>query len=127
MRRRVGFRSVGGLVIAGGAAGLAVHQAVGAQADVELGLAQNAELLTPATGFNLLTLGTTDRGAAGFGGHEGSVVCLRPGKNVTKVTGKQVTGHRSQVSGKPVIRIRLEDDVDKRTGSGFRLSLRPET
>jgi len=56
-------------VVAGGTAGLAVHQAVGAKPDVELRLAEDAELLAPAAGLDLLALGAHDP-AGGLGGHE---------------------------------------------------------
>ena len=52
--------SVGQLVIAGGAAGVAVNEAVCAEMHLELGLAQNAEFFAPATLFRLLALGTHD-------------------------------------------------------------------
>ena len=47
-------------VLAGRAAGLTVHQAVGAQAHCELGLAQHAEFFAPATRFRLFALGADD-------------------------------------------------------------------
>src|SRR6266436_5766194 len=105
------LRSRGGLglafyrfVVAGGTAGLTIHQAVGAEADVELRLAEDTELLAPAAGFDLLTLGTDDA-AGGLGGHVSSLV-RRDGRwNVTEVTEeqvseRQVSGLRCQVSGK---------------------------
>src|SRR6266487_1609973 len=100
------LRSRGGLglafyrfVVAGGTAGLTVHQAVGAEADIELRLAEDAEFLAPAAGFDLLTLGTDDA-AGGLSGHASSLV-RRDGRwNVTEVTGDQVSGLRCQVSGK---------------------------
>jgi hypothetical protein len=52
--------SVHRFVIAGRAAGLAVHQAVGAEANVHLGLAQDTKLLAPALGFGLLALSAKD-------------------------------------------------------------------
>jgi hypothetical protein len=48
------------LVFAGGAAGLAVHQAVGAETHVDLRLAENAKLFAPALGFRLLALNAKD-------------------------------------------------------------------
>jgi hypothetical protein len=100
------LRSRGGLglvfyrfVVAGGTAGLAVHQAVGAEADVELRLAEDTELLAPASRLDLLALGAHDA-AGGFGGHASSLV-RRDGRwNVTEVTEGQVAGSRGQVSGK---------------------------
>src|SRR6266436_8921212 len=100
------LRSRGGLglvfyrfVVAGGTAGLTIHQAVGAEADVELRLAEDTELLAPAAGFDLLALGTDDA-AGGLGGHASSLV-RRDGRwNVTEVTKEQVSGLRCQVSGK---------------------------
>ena len=86
-------------VVAGGTAGLAVHQAVGAKPDVELRLAEDTELLAPAAGLDLLALGAHDP-AGGLGGHASSLV-RRDGRwNVTEVTGERVSGLRCQVSGK---------------------------
>jgi hypothetical protein len=44
------------LVVAGGAAGFAVQQAVGTEADVDLRLAEDAEFFAPAAGLDLLAL-----------------------------------------------------------------------
>jgi hypothetical protein len=92
--------SVCRFVVAGVAAGSAVHEAVGAQTHVELGLAEHTEFFTPATGFRLLTLGADDAAYTWFRGHVRSLVRPRPGRNVTEVTQRQVSGVRSQVSGK---------------------------
>ena len=61
--------SVYRFVFAGGAAGFAVHQTVGAEADVELRLAVDAELVAPAARFWLLALGADDPAEAWFRGH----------------------------------------------------------
>ena len=52
--------SVRGLVLASRAAGLTVHQAVGAETHVDLRLAENAKLFAPALGFRLLALDAND-------------------------------------------------------------------
>ena len=57
-----------GLVVASGAAGFAIQQAVGAQPDVELRLAQYAEFLAVAARFTLLAL-SAKNSAGGLGGH----------------------------------------------------------
>ena len=51
---------VGNLVVAGGAAGFAVHEAIGAEAYLELGLAQHTVFFAPAMLFHLLALGADD-------------------------------------------------------------------
>jgi hypothetical protein len=56
-------------VVAGEAAGFAVHQAVGAETDVELRLAEDAELLARAALFLLPALGADDAAEAWFRGH----------------------------------------------------------
>ena len=61
--------SVCRFVIAGLAAGFAVHEAVGAEADVELGLAVHAELFAPAIRFRALALGADDAAYAWSRGH----------------------------------------------------------
>ena len=48
------------LVVAGLAAGLAVQQPVGAEADALLGLAEDAVFLAPAACLRLLAVGTDD-------------------------------------------------------------------
>jgi len=61
------------LVFAGAAAGLAIHQPVGAEAHVQLRLAENAILLTPAARFGLLALGAHDSAYGRFRRHAPSV------------------------------------------------------
>jgi len=99
--------SVCRFVVAGLAAGSAVHEAVGAEADVELGLAERAVFLAPATRFRPLALGADDSAYAGVRGHGRSLIRPRPGRNVTEVTQEQVSGVRSQVSGKATPCFRL--------------------
>lgn len=65
--------SVGGFVIAGATAGFAVHESVGANADIELGLAEAAELITLALSFRHFALRATVFGLAGSGGHSNKV------------------------------------------------------
>ena len=57
-------------VVAGGAAGLAVHQSVMADADIEHGLAEAAVLVALALTLRHFALGATGFGLAGSGGHE---------------------------------------------------------
>lgn len=52
--------SVSRFVVAGAAAGFAVHEAVGAEAHVQLGLTEHAVFFAPATCFRLLALGADD-------------------------------------------------------------------
>ena len=60
------LRLVRGFVVARGPAGIAIHQAVGAEANVNYRLAEAAILLTLAVGFSLLTLRASEfRGAGG--------------------------------------------------------------
>jgi len=63
----------GGLVVAGFAAGDAIHEAVPANPYVHLRLAEAATLLAPTLVFWLLTLGAAVLGGAGSGGHEANV------------------------------------------------------
>lgn len=77
---------ISGLVIAGCPAGNAVHQAVGAEPNIELRLAEDAELLAKAAGFDLFALCATDLGSGWFARHGGSLVLSSSAKNVTKVT-----------------------------------------
>jgi hypothetical protein len=60
---------IGGLVVAGRAAGLAVHQAIGTKPDVDDRLAQAAVLLALALCFRLFALHAAVFGA--FGAHAG--------------------------------------------------------
>ena len=78
--------SVCRFVFAGGAAGFAVHQAIGAEADVEHGLAEHAEFFAPATRLNAFALRADDLARRWFRRHAPSLVWSRPGRNVTKVT-----------------------------------------
>jgi hypothetical protein len=64
---------VGGFVVAGVAAGLAIHEAVFADADVELRTAEDAELITLAMVFRHLALAATKFGGAGSVGHSNNV------------------------------------------------------
>ena len=111
--------SVRRFVVAGLAAGSAVHQAVGAQTHVELGLAEHAKFFAPATRFRPLALGAHDSAYAWFRRHGRSLVRQMQGRNVTEVTEEQVSGVRSQVPGK----------ASPRFGywSLFLVFLRPET
>jgi len=66
-------RLIGGFVVAGFAARLAVHQAVGAHTYVDYGLAQAAVLLALAGVFRLLALGTPVFAETGSGTHGANV------------------------------------------------------
>ena len=99
--------SVRRFIVAGLAAGSAVHEAVGAEADVELGLAEHTVFLAPATRFRPLALGAEDSAYARVGRHDWSLVRQKQGRNVTEVTEEQVSGVRSQVSGKATPCFRL--------------------
>ncbi len=70
---------VGGFVIAGVAAGIAVHKSVLADTDIEYGLAEAAVLLAVALCFRHFTLGATVFGVAGSGGHRNNVAPERRG------------------------------------------------
>jgi hypothetical protein len=100
MRGKSSEGSVRRFVVAGAAAGIAVKEAVDAEAHGELGLAEHTEFVTPATGFRLLTLGADDAAYTWFRGHGRSLIWPRQRRNVTEVTEEQVSGVRSQVSGK---------------------------
>jgi hypothetical protein len=65
---------VGGFVVAGGAAGFAVHEAVFADANVELRLAEDAELIAVAVILRQFALAATKFGVAGSGGHGSNVI-----------------------------------------------------
>jgi hypothetical protein len=79
-------RLVGGFVIAGGAAGFAVHQAVLANADFEHGLAEAAVLLALTLAFGHFALCATAFGLAGSGGHSKMLTPGGEGENVPLVT-----------------------------------------
>ena len=78
--------SVGGFVVAGGAAGLTVQEAVGADADVGRGLAEAAELIAHALVFRHFALGATVFGVAGSGGHSNNLALRDEAGNMTEVT-----------------------------------------
>ena len=95
------FRSsVRRLVVAGSAAGLAVHEPVDAEAYVELRLTKHTKFFAPAIRFKALTLGANNAAYARFRGHDCSLVRPNWGRNITEVTQKQVLGFRPQVLGK---------------------------
>jgi hypothetical protein len=64
---------VGSFVIAGAAAGFAIHEAVLADADIELGLAQAAELIALALRLRHFALAATLFTAGSSGGHRNKV------------------------------------------------------
>ena len=67
----------GGFVVAGGAAGLAVQEAVLAEADFEHGLAEAAVFVALALRFRHFTLGASVFGGARSGGHRNNVTLER--------------------------------------------------
>jgi hypothetical protein len=74
---------IGGFVIAGGAAGFAVHETVLANADLEYGLAEAAELIALALLFGHFTLGAL---VFGSGGHSRMLAPGGERENVPLVT-----------------------------------------
>jgi hypothetical protein len=78
---------VGGFVVAGGAAGFAVHESVFADADVELGLAEDAKLVAVALIFRHFALAAAEFGGGGSVGHDiGNVALSCEVGNVPLVT-----------------------------------------
>jgi len=75
--------SVGGLVVAGRAAGLAVQQTIVAKTDVHDGLAEAAEFFALAGGFKPFALGAFVTGGAGSGAHKCNLSWAAGGRNVT--------------------------------------------
>ena len=72
-------RLVRSFVIAGGAAGFAVHQAVVANPNVERGLAEAAIFVALTLGFGHFTLRAAIFSLAGSGGHGRDVSAVRLG------------------------------------------------
>lgn len=92
---------IGGFVVAGGAAGFAVHQAVRADAHVEYGLAKAAVFIALALTFWHFALCATGFGLAGSGGHSGNVTQeWRDGKRA--VGNPDVLGRDTAFSSAPV-------------------------
>jgi len=81
-----GRRLGSGFVVAGGPARFAVQEAIRAETDVELGLAEDAEFFAGAAIFRLLTLRANDL-TCRFRGHGSSVVRGQRVRNITEVTG----------------------------------------
>jgi hypothetical protein len=80
-----------GLVIAGLAAGFAVHEAVSAEADVDLRLTEAAELLALALSLGHIALAATVFGVAGSGRHRNNVALGGSSGNVPLVTSREIT------------------------------------
>jgi len=72
-----------GFVVAGFAAGFAVHEAVVADADIKCGLAEAAELFALAGVFRLFALRASVLGGTGSGGHGFNLARWRLVRNVT--------------------------------------------
>jgi hypothetical protein len=77
---------VGGFVVAGGAAGFAVHESVFADADVKLGLAEDAELIAVAVIFRHFALAAAEFDGGGSVGHGTNVALGCKMGNVPLVT-----------------------------------------
>jgi hypothetical protein len=75
-----------GFVIACGPAGLAVHQPIRADANVQRGLAETAEFVAFATVFRHLALCTAGFGVAASSGHSSNVSPSSQTGNVPLVT-----------------------------------------
>ena len=73
----------GGLVVAGCAAGLAIHEAIGTEADVKRTLAETAVFLALAVVFRLLALGAAECRGAGSGAHKANVARGSGARNMT--------------------------------------------
>ena len=81
------FPLVGCLVVAGFTAGFAVHQSIGADANVDHCLAQATELLAFTVGFGLFALRAAIAGRAGSSTHGVNVARGTLGRYVTLVIG----------------------------------------
>jgi hypothetical protein len=85
---------IGSFVVAGFAAGFAVHQAVVTNANVDDRLAQATELFAIAVAFRLLALRAAVFRGAGSGTHEANVARNGKGRKMTLVI-----KNRPQTSG----------------------------
>ena len=85
----------GGLIFAGGAARLAVHEAVFADAHVKNGLAKNTELFALAGVLGLLALCAFDFQVACTGAHAANLSRLESEGKMTLVMGRQGKRERS--------------------------------
>jgi hypothetical protein len=77
---------VGSFIVAGGAAGFAVHEAVVANAGVNHRLAEAAKFLTLARSFRHFTLGAFVAGGTGSGAHAINLARGQSGGKMTLVT-----------------------------------------
>lgn len=77
------------LVVARRAAGLTIHQAVNAQADVNLRLAEDAVFLAFAARLGLFTLCANNTAGGWLGGHGLSVGRSPFPENITEVMGRR--------------------------------------
>jgi hypothetical protein len=80
---------VRGLVLASGAAGLAVEEAVGAETDVNDRLAEAAEFLALTRTLSLFALRAFVFGGTRTGAHENNVAREGDRWNMTEVTGRE--------------------------------------
>jgi len=86
-------RLFGSFVVASVAAGFAVHQAIGADADVDHRLAEAAILLARAGALGLLALSAAIFGGTGSWGHDLTVTPRTGARNVTLVTADALVLH----------------------------------
>ena len=91
---------VGGFVVASLAAVLAVHQAIGANADVHHGLAEAAEFFAIARSFGQVALCTVIFGGTGSDAHENNVTRIGSLRKMTLVIAAAL--ERSQVPATPI-------------------------
>ncbi len=75
--KKCGLTLIRSFVIAGGTAGLAVHQPVLADANIECCLAETTKFVALATVFRHLALCATEFDAAASGGHSSNVALQR--------------------------------------------------
>ena len=86
----------GSLIFAGGAAGLAVHEAVLADAHLDDGLAKNTKLFALAGVLRLLALCALEFCVACSGAHAANLSRLESEGEMTLVTARQVKSGRAK-------------------------------
>jgi hypothetical protein len=93
--RRPRAELAGGLIVAGGAARLAVHEAVFADSHVDDGLAKNTEFFALAGVLGLLALCALDFYVACTGAHAANLSRPESEGKMTLVTGRQGKSERA--------------------------------
>jgi hypothetical protein len=96
-RKRSG--SVRRFVVASRTAGLAIHQAVNAKADIDHRLAKTTELFALARGLRLFALGAFVFGSTGSGAHTNNLACDGGNPEMTLVIAPAVKMHDSARPG----------------------------